>query len=116
MSRARRRSAAVVMTVCGTVLPLVGQVPGAHAADAPTPAVYDAAGVYEYVVPSGVGEIEVALVGAGGGGGGGGNAPDSEGGRHDDGGGGGGGGGYVACVFTVEQGHRYRVVVGGGGG
>ncbi|MFD4908962.1 hypothetical protein [Kitasatospora purpeofusca] len=114
---ARRRSAtAMVMTVCGTVLPLLGQVPGAHAADGPAPVVYDAAGVYEYVVPAGVREIEVALVGAGGGGGGGGNAPDSVGARNDDGGGGGGGGGYVACVFPVEQGHSYRVVVGGGGG
>ncbi|MCX4759130.1 hypothetical protein [Kitasatospora purpeofusca] len=52
--------------------------------------VYDTVGVYEYVVPAGVREIEVALVGAGG------------------------GGGYVACVFPVEQGHSYRVVVGGG--
>lgn len=115
-ARLRRRAVAVVAAVCGVVVPLAAHSPAALAAEGPGPTVYDAAGVYEYVVPEGVTDIEVSLVGAGGGGGGGGEDVSDAGVRRYAGASGGGGGGFVMCRFKVEAGQRYQVAVGGGGG
>ena len=75
-----------------------------------------AAGNSTFVVPAGVTQLTVTLVGAGGGGGGGVGRPDGNSNSQWAGGGGGGGGGEVLTrVVSVTPGQTFNLVIGSGG-
>jgi len=63
---------------------------------------YTTAGIYDFVVPEGVKEVTVQLIGAGGGG-------------TLDGAFAGGNGGYTKATFNVQSGKTYKLIVGEGG-